>query len=317
MSKKPVGPDAYNRAWIESAWGSQQHADVLSGAALQPRPRVKRAIELATIGAGQRVLDIACGRGEVVAIASEMGAYAIGLDFSPTVLGIAAELKSDRASRNTTDGRMELVRADACVLPFADNSFDRITMLDIIEHLLPPQLDAMLQEVHRTLKPEGFAVIHTLPNRWVYDLTYPLMRRLMRTLPDNPRSDIEKEVHVNEQDLPSLHRTLKKNALGHRLWLEQHMPAQARWTVATNQFGDNRDALYPALAGTLGRALDYLSMTPLKLFLCNDIFGLLWKGARPNAARLKFSPLAQIACLFPARQPKGDWRPSEHEYNKP
>ncbi len=310
MSKKPVGPDAYNRAWIESAWGNQQHADVLSGPAISPRPRVARAMELAAIGTGQNVLDIACGRGEVVAIASKMGACAIGLDFSPTVLEIAAELKSERASERTTGGHMELVRADACILPFADNSFDRITMLDIIEHLLPAQLDAMLQEVHRTLKPDGFAVIHTLPNRWVYDVTYPLMRRLMRTLPANPRSDIEKQVHVNEQDLPSLHQTLKKNALGHRLWLEQHMPAQARWTVATNQFGDNRDAIYPALAGTLGRALDYLSMTPLKLLLCNDIFGLLWKGARPNAARLKFSPLAQIACWLPARHPNGDRRPS-------
>ena len=40
---------------------------------------------------------------------------------------------------------------------------------------MPTQLEAMFREVHRLLKPDGYAVLHTLPNRWVYNITFPLL----------------------------------------------------------------------------------------------------------------------------------------------
>lgn len=301
MNTKPVRPETYDDAWIASAWGQQRNEHLLKPGAIEPRPRVARAIKLADIHPGQRVLDIACGRGEVPAIAREMGAYAVGIDFSSTVLAIASQVKAARAHKCSPSGEMELICADACLLPFRSDSFDRVTLLDIVEHLVPEQLDKMLQEVRRILKPDGFAVIHTLPNRWVYDITYPLLRKLSPKLPPDPRGDIEKQVHVNEQDLPSLHHTLTKNRLLHRLWLEQFMPAQARWNAANDQYGDNRDQVYPALCGPMGRALDYLSLTPLKLLLCNDIFGLLWKKKKPQGAKPRFSLVGRIACLLPPR----------------
>ncbi|MCB1919470.1 MAG: class I SAM-dependent methyltransferase [Candidatus Competibacteraceae bacterium] len=280
MNRKPVGAEVYDEKWIASAWGERANEAFLKQEIDHPRPRVKRALELAAIEAGQTVLDIACGRGEVPALAAEKGAFAVGVDFSAASLDFAAKVKSSRQER-FKQGRMELVRADACRLPFANESFDCITMLDIVEHLTPTQLEAMFHEVGRLLKPGGFAVIHTLPNRWVYDVTFPLLHKVWRRMPADPRGPIDREIHINEQDLPNLHRLLKKCGLQHRLWLEQHMAAQARWNRLNDRFGDNRDQVYPLLTGLAGRILEAVSLTPAKLLLCNDIFGLAWKEASP------------------------------------
>ena len=219
-NKDPVSPDAYDERWLASAWGAKANDRLLSGEELHPRPRLRRALQLARLTPGQSLLDIACGRGELPAIASERGVCAVGIDFSSTALGFAQRLKVKRQTRVPASGAMELVRADACRLPFASNSFDRITLLDIIEHLVPPQLEMMLREVRRLLKPDGYAVLHTLPNRWVYDITFPVLHRLHPKFNADPRSDFEKEIHVNEQDLLRLHRLLDKCGLVHRLWLE-------------------------------------------------------------------------------------------------
>jgi cyclopropane fatty-acyl-phospholipid synthase-like methyltransferase len=299
-SKDPVTSDAYDERWLASAWGSKANDQLLSTEDLRPRPRLQRALELARLTPGQTLLDIACGRGELPAIASEHGVNSIGIDFSATALGFAQKLKVNRQTRVHASGAMQLVRADACRLPFASNSFDRITLLDIIEHLVPAQLEMMLKEVHRLLKPDGYAVLHTLPNRWVYNITFPVLHRLYPRFSADPRSEFEKEIHVNEQDLPSLHRMLTKCSFAHLLWLEQHMPAQARWNRTNDQYGDQRDRLYPMLAGRTGTLLEWLSSTPLKLLLSNDIFGIAWKESPPRDIKLPLALTERLICrLWP------------------
>lgn len=277
--RKPVPAATYDRRWIESAWGPL--AQPLSEAAI-PRPRVARALELMQVAPGVRVLDIACGRGEVPAYVRNAGGIAVGLDFSPDVLEIARELRDLPGAAGT--GSMDLVRGDATALPFADGSFDRVSMLDIVEHLTPVQLDSMFAEVRRVLAPGGFAVIHTLPNRWVYDITYRVFRRFLRGLPGNPRGEIEQQVHINEQDIVGLAGTLGRARLCRDIWLEQLMPAQARWGARAGGYRDQRDRIYPLLAGLAGRMLEALSLTPLRLLLANDIFAIAWRddGTAPS-----------------------------------
>lgn len=298
-TRKPVAAEAYDEKWLSAAWGAEGNEAFLSQEILHPRPRVKRAMELAALEPGLRLLDIACGRGEVPALAAEAGADAVGIDFSAASLAYATRLR--QARRDKFRGAMSLVRADACRLPFADASFERITLLDIVEHLVPSQLEAMFGEVHRLLAPGGYAVIHTLPNRWVYDVTFPMLHRLYSRIPQNPRGPIDREVHVNEQDLPRLHRMLRRSGLGHRLWLEQQMPAQARWNRSNDVYGDNRDRIYPLLTGMAGRLLEFASLTPLKLWLANDIYGLAWKEAAPKV-RTPVGLSERLACLLPGKE---------------
>jgi SAM-dependent methyltransferase len=290
--KEPVGSDTYDKAWIRSAWGDA--ADLCSEIR-DPRPRVRRALELAQLAPGCSVLDIACGRGEVPLIAQGGGAFAVGLDFSADVLELAKAVRSQAPSGTLP---AQFVRADAVHLPFAADSFDRVTLLDIVEHLTQDQLDRLFAEVRRVLTPGGYAVIHTLPNRWFYDVAFPVLSRLLPEVPRNPRSDIERKVHINEQDLPRLHGTLRRARLSSCIWLEQFMPAQARWHSRRNRFGDQRDRLYPLLARWPGRVLEILSVTPLRLLLSNDIFAVAWRDDMPHPSVKTPFALSERLALF-------------------
>ena len=294
---RPVQAAAYGKEWIARAWGKvgDAHAE-----AVRPRPRVARALELMQLAPGLRVLDIACGRGEVPAYVRNAGGWSVGLDFSKDVLAIARELRDGAAT--PPPAAMHLVGGDAARLPFADASFDRVAMLDIVEHLTPAQLSAMFADVRRVLAPGGYAVIHTLPNRWVYELAYPAVRWLWRALPRQPRSEVEQQVHINEQDIGALRDTLDGVGLRARIWLEQLMPAQARWGASAGGYKDQRDKLYPALSGWLGRLLEWLSLTPARLVLANDIFAIAWRDdAPPPAVR---APLRLTERLLLALRPR-------------
>ncbi len=74
--------------------------------------------------AGQSVAVIGCGKGKYLEFVLASGRKAVGLDISPVC---AAEAHARCAGR--------AVLADALVLPFPDNSFDTVTLWDILEHL--------------------------------------------------------------------------------------------------------------------------------------------------------------------------------------
>lgn len=276
-----VAKEAYSEAWIQSAWGDEANRELLTGSEYRPRPRVLRALDLCRLRPGLRLLDIACGRGEVPMLTARAGCIGLGLDYSPDAIGFARTVASRHAA--AVADRMQLMQGDATRLPLANASVDRVTMLDIIEHLHPPQLEAMLTEAIRVLRPGGYVVLHTLPNRWVYDVAYPLLHAVYPRVPRDPRGPIERSIHVNEQSLASLSAMLCKIGVGHRLWLEQHLAAQARWNQGRDSYRDTRDVVYPLLGGWLGRALEWASATPLKLVLCNDIYGVFWNPAAAPA----------------------------------
>lgn len=50
-------------------------------------------------------------------------------------------------------------------LPFKNDSFDVVTLLAVIEHLDPERVIAVLEEIHRVLKPGGILVVLT-PAGW-------------------------------------------------------------------------------------------------------------------------------------------------------
>lgn len=117
------------------------------------------------VTAGSRVLDLGCGRGGVVELFWRDVALAAGLDpDSPSLSGHRAP-------------GMPVVRGVGERLPFADESFDLIVCLWVMEHLKHPA--TVLREVRRVLMPAGHFVFLT-PN-----LRNPLLllNRLGRALP--------------------------------------------------------------------------------------------------------------------------------------
>jgi ubiquinone/menaquinone biosynthesis C-methylase UbiE len=124
----------------------------------------KRLLEKVDPRPGERVLEIGCGRGEVLNACAERGARGVGLDYARDAV---------RLTRETCGGGASVVRADATVLPLASAHFDKVLLGDVLEHLTPEQARRMLEEVHRVLRPGGTLVLHTSPNVFFMHLLLP------------------------------------------------------------------------------------------------------------------------------------------------
>ncbi len=190
--------------------------------------RLASAFEVAGIAPGMRVLDVGCGRGEILRHCARLGADAYGIDYASAAVRMTRNLIAGE-QENAPPGRMGVARADAKRLPFPSQAFDRVLMFDIVEHLYPWELQAALLEVRRVLKADGRLIVHTAPNRWYDRYAYPVVR-LVRTLagqgeryPKDPRQfgvAVNVHVHVNEQDLLSMRRALARAGFRGKVWLD-------------------------------------------------------------------------------------------------
>jgi len=244
--------------FLSECQGYDEYLD--SGGTVLPT-RMQTAFDLAALAPGMKVLDVGCGRGEIVLHAAREGVLAWGVDYSVDALRLAERVLEEQPDELRQ--RMHLERSDAQHLPFADSSFDRVFMLDLVEHLYPPQLERALREAHRVLRTGGRLVVHTMPNIWYYRYAYPLYRALQRLrgerLPADPRKRwrFVSHVHVNEQDILSLRRALRRAGFDSRVWLQ-----------TTEDYQREPNPVIRA-AMRIGS-----SWYPFKWIICNDIFAL-------------------------------------------
>ncbi len=163
----------------------------------------------AGIKEGDVVVDLGCGRGEMLVAALHAGAArAVGIEYAEA----AVRLAQQTLERHDVTDRAELHHGDARSVPVADGAADLVTLLDVVEHLTPPELHTALTEARRLLKPGGTVFIHTMPNRTIYEVTYRWQRILLpwrlRTWPANPRKPEELSMHVNEMTVGKLSKAL-------------------------------------------------------------------------------------------------------------
>jgi len=122
-------------------------------AGLAPESRFREVMTMLGKLKGERLLDIGCGDGSFTVLLKEaLGAKeAAGIEIASEAI-TAVEEKGIRACQ---------LDIDTEPYPFDDDYFDVIYCGEIIEHLFNP--DHLLEEVYRTLKPEGICLIST-PN---------------------------------------------------------------------------------------------------------------------------------------------------------
>ena len=139
--------------------------------------RWRRLTAEAVVRPGDRVLDAACGTGDLAIAGLRAGAGKVtGLDFSERML--------ERARRK--DARIDWVRGDMLALPFADGTFDAATVGFGVRNVA--DLEAGLRELRRVLKPGGrLAILEITTPRGVlkpffslwFDRVVPLLGKLL------------------------------------------------------------------------------------------------------------------------------------------
>src|SRR4051794_8828511 len=155
-------------------------------------------LAVAAFRAGETLVDIGTGRGELLAVALEQGAArAVGVEYSEDAAALARRTGA------------EVLLADARAIPLDDGVADLVTLLDVAEHLTPEELARTLGEAHRLLRPGGRVLVHTFPTRTFYAVTYRMLRAGRRSWPRDPRNHWEHAMHVNEQTARSLRRALR------------------------------------------------------------------------------------------------------------
>ena len=220
--EEPVSPNLYSKEYYLGPKGVPGAKEFIECRGKAIHPRLRRLFDEARVKPGMVVLDIGCGRGDVVFCSAMHGAQAVGLDYSPDAIEIAkSELK---ASENIPlKDLISFTVGDAKHIPFPDSIFDIVFMFDVIEHLHPWELHECLVEVKRVLKPDGRLILETAPNTWFLkfgQLFEKLARRLFqkRVIPTREKYDVH--VHVNEQSIITLKTLLRKEGFISKVKLE-------------------------------------------------------------------------------------------------
>jgi SAM-dependent methyltransferase len=164
---------------------------------------------------GRTILDVGCATGVFLAAGAPTWEK-VGVELSPT----AAQAARDEFGLTVHTGMLEEA-------PLADQSFDVITMWDVLEHLHDPR--RTLAHVHRLLRPNGYFIFR-VPNLDAWDAR--LAGRYWAGL-DQPRhlfvpderaiQDLLAATGFASVEQQCLSGTYGVLVLSWRFWLSQHI----------------------------------------------------------------------------------------------
>jgi len=114
----------------------------------------KKVVQIVSKNNPQQILDIATGTGDLALMMSTLAPEKIiGLDISEGMLSVGKE----KISKAQLNDKIEMVVGDSEDIPYADNTFDAITVSFGVRNFA--NLDKGLGEIRRVLKSGGILVI--------------------------------------------------------------------------------------------------------------------------------------------------------------
>jgi cyclopropane-fatty-acyl-phospholipid synthase len=142
----------YSSAIFETPETSMQEAQ---------HAKVRRALRMARVGPGSRVLEIGCGWGALAEKATlEFGASVVGVTLSTEQLAWAQKRMQEGGVNECCDLRLQDYRDIGKTTP--DAPFDAICSIEMVEAVGREYWPEYFQTVHRLLKPGGYACIQSI-----------------------------------------------------------------------------------------------------------------------------------------------------------
>ncbi len=201
---------------------------------LSLNPKVKNMLDKLRLTSNMNVLEIGCGRGDSAIYMARKVKSVTAIDYSKSAIKIANKIKS--ISDKKTKEKINFYVMEASKLTFESNKFDMVIMVDTIDHFNKKELNKVMSEIRRVLKPGGKLFVKTCANKILLDKTYkyyiyPLNRLITyldmkikntkyNSLPRFSRTKEAKEQHVNEMDYFYLRNLMSKFGFSGKIWSE-------------------------------------------------------------------------------------------------
>lgn len=109
----------------------------------------------AALGAGRRVLEVACGPGRGLGLLQQTAVRVVGGDFTFELV---------RQAKAHYGARVPVLQFDAQAIPFADGSFDLVVIFEAIYYV--PDADRAIGEARRVLAPGGTLLLCSANREW-------------------------------------------------------------------------------------------------------------------------------------------------------
>jgi ubiquinone/menaquinone biosynthesis C-methylase UbiE len=113
---------------------------------------VSRALGLAMLQSGARILDVGCGTGRWLRRYEAMGLRTVGVDATLPMLFLARQNCSSAA----------VTAGEAFRLPFASGTFDAVSDITVVQHIPYESQAQALDEMVRVLRPGGWLILMEL-----------------------------------------------------------------------------------------------------------------------------------------------------------
>lgn len=150
-TEAPEVAAAFGRHVHWGYWPEPTQAQTTPADYAQAAERLTQAVcDAAQVQDDLAILDVGCGFGGTIASLNERftGLHLTGLNLDERQLARARQNVVARESN-----QIEFIQGDACQLPFADQSCDRVLAVECIFHF--PDRQRFFQEAFRVLKPGG------------------------------------------------------------------------------------------------------------------------------------------------------------------
>ncbi|EKD49277.1 MAG: hypothetical protein ACD_63C00199G0002 [uncultured bacterium] len=158
--------------------------------------RLQQAIDLVDFKQSDKILDLGAGCGEFGYALRDKVEEIVLSDYSDDALAIMRE-------RIDENEKVRIEKINAKKISYPDNYFDKIFLLEVIEHLYPNEADIVLREIKRVLKKNGELVISTSPNKYLSYPQYFIAEKIFKLK--------LKEYHVNEFSFFSFQKKIRKH----------------------------------------------------------------------------------------------------------